>query len=138
MQKVRDVMTATPLVMDARAPLQEAARHMRDHAVGDVLVTDGERLCGIVTDRDLVVRAMADGFDPKATAVGQVCSRDLVAVEADDDVQHAVDTMRGRAIRRIPVIDQGRLAGVVSLGDLARHNDEESVLAAISEAPPNG
>ena len=138
MQKVRDVMTATPLVVDAGAPLQDAARHMRDHAVGDVLVTDGERLCGIVTDRDLVVRAMADGYDPKATTVGQVCSRDLVAVEADDDVQHAVDTMRGRAIRRVPVIDQGRLAGVVSLGDLARHNDEESVLAAISEAPPNG
>jgi CBS domain-containing protein len=138
MQKVRDVMTATPLVVDAGAPLQDAARHMRDHAVGDVLVTDGERLCGIVTDRDLVVRAMADGYDPKATTVGQVCSRDLVAVEADDDVQHAVDTMRGRAIRRVPVIDEGRLAGVVSLGDLARHNDEESVLAAISEAPPNG
>lgn len=138
MQKVRDVMTATPLVVDASAPLQDAARHMRDHAVGDVLVTDGERLCGIVTDRDLVVRALADGYDPKATTVGQVCSRDLVAVEADDDVQHAVDTMRGRAIRRVPVIDQGRLAGVVSLGDLARHNDEESVLAAISEAPPNG
>ena len=138
MQKVRDVMTATPLVVDAGAPLQDAARHMRDHAVGDVLVTDGERLCGIVTDRDLVVRALADGYDPKATTVGQVCSRDLVAVEADDDVQHAVDTMRGRAIRRVPVIDQGRLAGVVSLGDLARHNDEESVLAAISEAPPNG
>jgi CBS domain-containing protein len=137
MQKVRDVMTATPLVVDAGAPLQDAARHMRDHAVGDVLVTDGERLCGIVTDRDLVVRALADGYDPKATTVGQVCSRDLVAVEADDDVQHAVDTMRGRAIRRVPVIDQGRLAGVVSLGDLARHNDEESVLAAISEAPPN-
>jgi signal-transduction protein with cAMP-binding, CBS, and nucleotidyltransferase domain len=138
MQKVRDVMTATPLVLDARAPVQDAARHMRDHAVGDVLVTDGERLCGIVTDRDLVVRALADGYDPKTTTVGQVCSRDLVAVEADDDVQHAVDTMRGRAIRRVPVIDQGRLAGVVSLGDLARHNDEQSVLAAISEAPPNG
>jgi CBS domain-containing protein len=138
MQKVRDVMTATPLVLDARAPLQEAARHMRDHAVGDVLVTDGERLCGIVTDRDLVVRALAEGYDPRATTVGQVCSRDLVAVEADDDVQHAAETMRGRAIRRVPVIDQGRLAGVVTLGDLARHNDEESVLAAISEAPPNG
>jgi signal-transduction protein with cAMP-binding, CBS, and nucleotidyltransferase domain len=138
MQKVRDVMTATPLVLDAQAPLQEAAKHMRDHAVGDVLVTDGERLCGIVTDRDLVVRALAEGYDPHTTTVGQVCSRDLVAVEADDDVQHAVDTMRGRAIRRIPVIDQGRLTGVVSLGDLARHNDEQSVLAAISEAPPNG
>jgi signal-transduction protein with cAMP-binding, CBS, and nucleotidyltransferase domain len=137
MQKVRDVMTATPLVLDAQAPLQDAARHMRDHAVGDVLVTDGERLCGIVTDRDLVVRALADGYDPRATTVGQVCSRDLVAVEAEDDVQHAVDTMRGRAIRRVPVIDQGRLAGVVSLGDLARHNDENSLLAAISEAPPN-
>jgi CBS domain-containing protein len=138
MQKVRDVMTATPLVVDARSPLHEAARHMRDHAVGDVFVTEGERLCGIVTDRDLVVRAMADGVDPNTTTVGQICSRDLVAVDADDDVQHAVDTMRGRAIRRIPVIDEGRLAGVVSLGDLARYNDEQSVLAAISEAPPNG
>jgi signal-transduction protein with cAMP-binding, CBS, and nucleotidyltransferase domain len=137
MQKVREVMTASPLVLDARAPLQEAARHMRDQAVGDVLVTDGDQLCGIVTDRDLVVRAMADGLDARSTALGQVCSRDLVAVEADDDVQHAVDTMRNKAIRRIPVIDGGRLAGVVSLGDLARHNDKDSALADISSAPPN-
>ena len=135
-QTVTDVMTPNPVTFDAGASLQDAARAMRDEDIGDVIVTDGGRACGIVTDRDIAVRAVADGRDP-STRLGDVCSRDVVTVGPDDAVEDAIRVMREHAIRRVLVMDGERMAGVVSLGDLAMERDPNSVLADVSDAPPN-
>jgi CBS domain-containing protein len=134
---VRDVMMTNPLSVDAGASIRQAAEVMRDNDIGDVLVVDEGSLRGIVTDRDLVVRALADGRQPDATAVGEVCSANLAVVEAEADVDEAADVMGRHAVRRLPVVDNNEVVGIVSLGDLARRTDAESALGDISAAPPN-
>jgi CBS domain-containing protein len=134
---VRDVMMTNPLSVDAGASIRQAAEVMRDNDIGDVLVVDDGSLRGIVTDRDLVVRVLADGRQPDATAVGEVCSASLAVVEAEADVDEAADVMGRHAVRRLPVVDNDEVVGIVSLGDLARRTDAESALGDISAAPPN-
>jgi CBS domain-containing protein len=134
--KVRDVMTPEPIVVQRDQSIADAARAMRDNAVGSVLVVDGDTLCGLVTDRDIVVRALAASALPDLP-VGEVCSPDLVAVNADDDADEAVRVMRENAVRRLPVMDDGRIVGMVALGELAVERDEQSALADISAARPN-
>jgi CBS domain-containing protein len=90
-----------------------------------------------VTDRDIVVRAVADTRDSAATAVGEICSPDLVTVAPHDDADTAVQRMRERPVRRVPVVEDGRPAGVLSVGDLAMERDQRSALADISAQPPN-
>lgn len=135
-QPTREVMTPNPITLPATATIVDAARVMRDADVGPVVVLheDGS-LCGVVTDRDLVIRALAEGLLPD-TMLETVCTRETVTVGADDDALVAVQLMRDNAIRRLPVVEQGRVVGMVSLGDLAVQRDPESVLAAISAAPP--
>lgn len=137
MMTARDVMTPDPVNVPAGATLTEAARLMRDEAIGDVLVTRDGELLGIVTDRDMVVRAIADGLDPQSTPVEHCLSSDLVVVDAADEVGDVISVVRDRAIRRVPVTEDGRLVGIISLGDLARQRDPESALADISAAPAN-
>jgi CBS domain-containing protein len=136
-QTVREVMTADPVQLDSSAPLVEAARRMRDADIGDVIVMDGGSMCGVVTDRDIVVRAIAEGKDPQSATLSEICSHDVVTVSADDSVERAIQLMRERAIRRLPVVEGGRPIGVVSIGDLAVERDEDSGLAEISAASPN-
>jgi CBS domain-containing protein len=136
MQKVREVMTEDPVVLSKDASIVEAARLMRDHGIGDVIVTDGEQAKGIVTDRDIVVRAVAEGSDPGRLRVEDVLSGDLAAVAPDDSVERAIALMREKAIRRVPVVESGRAVGVISIGDLAIERDADSALADISEEPP--
>jgi CBS domain-containing protein len=135
-QKVKEVMTARPITLDKDASIADAARLMRDQGIGDVIVVDGEAAGGIVTDRDIVVRGVAEGADPNTTRLGQVVSSDLTAVAPDDPVDRAIELMRDKAIRRLPVIERGKPVGIVSIGDLAVERDPESVLADISEEPP--
>jgi CBS domain-containing protein len=137
MATARDLMTPDPVTVPAEATLVEAARLMRDGDIGDVLVSRDGALLGIVTDRDIVVRGVADGLDPRSTPVEHCCSSDLLVVEADDLVSDVVALVRDRAIRRVPVTDGGRLVGIISLGDLAREHDPDSALAEISAAPAN-
>jgi CBS domain-containing protein len=137
MQSVADVMTKDPIVLDSEAPLVEAARAMRDSDIGDVIVLEEGVVCGIATDRDIVVRAIADDKDPATTPIGDVCSRDVTTVAPESRVDDAVTLMRERAVRRLPVVEGDRPVGVVSLGDLAAKRDPRSALADISEAPPN-
>ena len=92
---------------------------------------------GILTDRDIVVRAVADGLDVTATHAGDVVSRELVLLSPEDTVERAISLMREHAVRRIPVVDGDRPVGIVSIGDLALERDQESALAEISAAPPN-
>lgn len=137
-QTVRDVMTPSPLTVSSDSPIIEAARAMRDKDVGAVLVMQNDgKLCGIVTDRDIVVRALADGLDPENTPVSRICSQSIEQVSPDATVQEAVRIMREKAIRRIPVTQNGKPIGIVSLGDLAITQDPNSALGQISAAPPN-
>ncbi|MFN2581298.1 MAG: CBS domain-containing protein [Candidatus Dormibacteria bacterium] len=137
-QTVRDVMTANPRAVDANDPIIDAARIMRDDDVGAVIVKqDGGRVAGIVTDRDIVVRALADDRDPGETSVGEIASKDLVALSPDDTLERAADVMREKSVRRLPVMQGEQPVGIVSIGDLAIENDSESALADISAAPAN-
>jgi CBS domain-containing protein len=136
-QHVRDIMTADPVTVEPQTSVAEVARLMRDEDLGVVLVTDGDDLRGVVTDRDLVVRCLSRGGDPEQTTVAGACSDELVTVGPDEDLGQAVELMREHSVRRIPVVDHGRPVGVVSLGDLAMERDPESALGDISAARPN-
>lgn len=136
-QNVRDVMTADPLLLQKDATVTEAAMAMKGQDIGDVLVMDGERLFGIVTDRDITVRCVAESKDPQATRLGAIASTDLTTCEADHEVHQAVEAVSEKAIRRLPVIENGKPVGILSLGDLAEDRDPESALADVSAAPAN-
>ena len=136
-QNIREVMTPNPKAVAQSATIMEAACVMRENDIGDVVVLDNGRLCGILTDRDIVVRALAAGCDPNRTSVGEICSRALVTLAPEDSTGQAVRVMREHAIRRLPIEDRGRVVGIVSLGDVAVDADRRSALADISAAPPN-
>jgi CBS domain-containing protein len=138
MQTVKDVMTTNVVYLPSQTTLAEAARTMREQDIGDVVVADGPSLAGLITDRDIVVRGVAERRDPDATTVGEIMTRDLVTVRPEDTIQQAALLMRDRAIRRLLVCDDEQgLVGVVSIGDLAERIDPESVLGGISSAEPN-
>lgn len=136
-QTLTDLMTPHPQTVSSDTPLVEAAKRMRDDGIGDVIVSDGDTLRGIVTDRDIVVRAVAEGLDPATTTCADICTSDLVTLSPDTSVEEAVTLMRERAVRRLPIVEDGRAVGIVSIGDLAIERDEDSALADISAAPPN-
>lgn len=137
-QRIAEVMSTNPVSLENTDNLATAAKAMRDNDIGDVMVAkpDGS-LCGIVTDRDIVVRGIAEGLDPTSTTLDDVCHHELVMVGPDDPVAAAVKAMKENAIRRLPVVDDGSLVGMVSIGDLAVERDPDSALAEISAAPPN-
>ena len=128
---VSDVMTPNPVTIPSGASVREAASLMRDRDIGDLLVVDTDTLEGIVTDRDIVVRAIAIGRDPEHVTVGEVASRAPVTLRADQRAYEAVDRMRKHAVHRLPVLDHGRPIGIVSIGDLALKLEERGVLAAV-------
>jgi CBS domain-containing protein len=134
---VRELMTPDPVAVDESTPLQQVALVMREEDIGDVIVERQGSPAGIVTDRDIVVRALAEGEDARTLQAGDICSGDVLSVAPDDDIDEAASLMREAAVRRVPVIDDGRVVGIVSLGDLARADDPGSVLSDISEEPPN-
>lgn len=136
-QSIREVMTSDPVQVPEEMSIIQVAEIMRDRDIGDVIVTNGSDVVGIVTDRDIVVRGLASGNGFEMLAVGDVASREIETLSPDDPVARAVELMSNRAIRRLPVVDNGELVGVVSIGDLAMERDPESALAEISEAPPN-
>ena len=137
-QSVREIMTASLTTLKKDAPVVEAAKKMRDRDIGDVIVLDeNDRLYGIVTDRDIVVRAVAEDKDPRQVRLEEICSRDLATIDVDAPVDEAVTLMRTKSLRRLPVTDHGRPAGILSLGDLAVEQDPSSALADISGARPN-
>lgn len=134
---VGDVMTREPITAQASAPAAEAARQMRDSNIGGVIVQKDGRICGFVTDRDLVVRIMAEGKDPSGTPLEICCSKELTTIAPSRSLGDAVKLMREKAVRRLPVVENGKPVGIVSLGDLAMNLDQESALADVSAAPPN-
>ncbi|MEV4859735.1 CBS domain-containing protein [Streptomyces ossamyceticus] len=134
---VRDVMTPGVVAVRPDASLVEAAQLMRAQDVGDVLVTVDEQLIGVLTDRDITLRTVADGVDPLTVSAQAVCTPNPVVIGPDDAVSTAVALMRDHAIRRLPVLADGHPVGMVSLGDLAVAQDPDSALADISRAEPD-
>ena len=135
-QSIHEVMTHDPVTVDVGASLQETAKKMRDADTGAIIVTEQNRVRGILTDRDIVVRAVADGRE-SSTRVGEVVSEELVSLSPRDSAERAVELMRQHAVRRLPVIENDQPIGIVSIGDLAIERDEQSALADISAAEPN-
>lgn len=129
----------TPGVVAVRpdASLVEAAQLMRAQDIGDVLVARDNDIVGVLTDRDITLRAVADGADPLTVSAQAVCTPNPVVIGPDDAVSAAVELMRDHAVRRLPVIEGGRPVGMVSLGDLAVAQNPDSALAEISRAAPD-
>jgi CBS domain-containing protein len=136
-QSIREVMTADPRTVDAGASIVDAAREMRDGDVGAVVVVDNGAVAGIVTDRDIVVRVVAEGTDAGSAKVRDAATMSPVTLTVDLSVDDAIATMRDQDIRRIVVVQDGRPAGIVSLGDLAIERDTGSALADIASEPAN-
>jgi CBS domain-containing protein len=136
-QSIREVMTTNPHTVPADATLQDAAREMKSDDIGAVLVEDNGSVSGILTDRDIVVNAIAEGRDPSSTKVSDVASRDVKTLTPDSSVEDAIKIVREENVRRTPVLEGGRAAGIVSIGDLAIERDEDSALADISSSPSN-
>lgn len=135
--RIRDIMTRSPIAVGEDASVAQAARKMRDEDIGDVLIQRDGELTAILTDRDIAVRVVAEDRLPAETPVGEVASKELLTVSPDDPVSEAVRLMRGKAIRRVAVVEGGRPVGIVSIGDLTMERDPDSALADISEAKPN-
>jgi CBS domain-containing protein len=134
--RVRNVMTPKVVSVQPGDSLATAAQAMRENEIGDLIVLNGEELFGIITDRDIVVRGIAENHDPQ-TQVKEIASQQVKTVSPEDAVDDAVEIMKDHAVRRLPVVENGRVVGVVCLGDLARERDPDSALGKISSAPPN-
>jgi CBS domain-containing protein len=138
MTAVRDVMTRDPITMDVNTVVSAVARQMRDAVISDVIITEGGQVRGIVTERDILVRAVAENADPRAITAADVLTRDLVTVAPDDDIKAAEGLMRVNAIKHLPVCDGDRLVGIVALGDIAVEEQPESLFAELAVEDPNG
>jgi CBS domain-containing protein len=137
-QSVRDAMTENPRSIGASASVVEAARLMREGDIGSLPITDDEELVGMITDRDIALRVVAEAADPTTTPVGDVYSQDLISVEPDKDLEEAVQLMARHQVRRLPVVENGRLVGIVAQADVAlalRENEQKTgeLVEAISE-----
>src|SRR6185312_3233552 len=139
-KSVRDAMTEDPRSIGASASVVEAARMMREQDIGSLPITDDEKLVGMITDRDITTRVVAEAADPKLTSVEDVYSRDLISVAPDNDLEEAVRLMARHQVRRLPVVENGRLVGIVAQADIALRESETQtgeLVEAIS-APSQG
>jgi CBS domain-containing protein len=134
---VEEIMTHDPRTVEADRTLVDAAREMRDGDIGDVIVVRGGTVEGIITDRDIVVRAVADGRDPGSTPVTEACTSNPTTLEPTSSLDEAIALMREQDIRRVPVVRDGRPVGILSLGDVAVERDPDSALADISTGDPD-
>jgi CBS domain-containing protein len=133
---VRDAMTESPHSIGASASVVEAARMMREQHIGSLPITDDEKLVGMITDRDITTRVVAEAADPKTTSVADVYSRDLISIEPDNDLEQALQLMARHQVRRLPVVENGRLVGIVAQADIALSENETKtgqLVEAISE-----
>jgi len=137
---VRDAMTADPRSIGKSVSVVEAARLMREQDIGSLPITDDEQLVGMITDRDITMRVVAEAADPNATSVEDIYSRDLISVEPDNDLEEALGLMARHQVRRLPVVEDGRLVGIVAQADIALSANETKtgeLVEAIS-APSEG
>jgi CBS domain-containing protein len=133
---VRDLLKGDPVTVEASATVEDAAKLMDQNDIGNVLVVENGEVQGIVTDRDIVVRVIAKGNGPDAS-VREASSTDVETIAPDTSLDEAIQKMEQGNVRRLPVVDDGKPVGVISLGDLAEARDKDSALAHISAASPN-
>ena len=133
---IRDLLKGDPVTVEASATVEEAAKLMDEKDIGNVLVVENDEVQGIVTDRDIVVRVIAKGNGADAS-VREAATTDVESIEPDASIDDAIKKMEQGNIRRLPVVEDGKPVGVVSLGDLAQARDKDSALADISSASPN-
>ena len=125
--KVRDAMSRDPRSVGESTSVQEAARLMKEQDVGSLPVVEDDRLVGIVTDRDIVVRGVADGSEVSSLSVKDVASHEVTTVEPDEDLDEALSLMAQQQVRRLPVVEGDRLVGILAQADVARDADEQRV-----------
>lgn len=129
---IRELMTEGPRTATPDDDVATAARWMRDEDAGALPVVEGERLIGMLTDRDVVVRVVAEGRDPASTRVGEVASRRLVTIDPQQDADEALRLMAQHQVRRLPVVEEdGKLVGMVAQADMAHEADPTSVGEAV-------
>jgi CBS domain-containing protein len=132
--KVHEVMTESPRCVTAETTVSEAAQLMKSDDIGALPVLEGERLTGMITDRDIVVQVIAKGKDPRGMPVREVASRELVKVNVDQDLSSALQLMASEQVRRVPVVDDdGRLVGILAQADIAREAKEKAVGEMVQE-----
>jgi len=119
MTQIKDVMTLNPTTCEPQASVVDAAKVMAQEDVGSIPIVEGDRLIGVVTDRDIVIRVVAEGRDLQSTTVGEIASRDLVTVSPDEDLDRALELMAENQVRRVPVIEGDTLVGIVAQRDIA-------------------
>lgn len=132
--KVKDIMTTRVEVLRPGSSLREAAQKMRELDVGPLPVMDGDRVVGVLTDRDITIRATAEGRDPNTTLIQDVMTRNVVFCFEDDDVKEAAKRMSEKQVRRLIVMNrEQRLVGIASLGDLAVDTGDEKMAGKVLE-----
>jgi CBS domain-containing protein len=134
---VAEVMTRDPVSMDAKEPVAKAAAAMRDHGIGTVVVMTDGTPCGVVTDRDIAVKAVAAGKDPSKMTLDEICSKTVVGVSPDQSVDDAVQVMKSHDVKRVLVMENKKLKGIISLGDLASRSMEGDLERDLSRSRPN-
>jgi CBS domain-containing protein len=132
-KRVRDVMTPGPETIQADRPAAEAAKLMKEADAGMIPVMNNGNILGTVTDRDIVVRLVAEGRDPQSTPVYEIASTEVVTIEPDRDLEEALELMAKHKVRRLPVVENGRLVGVLAQADVAREGDEREVGHTVEE-----
>ena len=132
-KSVRDVMTPVVRTVSPSQSLADAAEVMKDENVGSVPVEEEGRLAGILTDRDIVVRAVAERRDPQAMKVAEIASRELVTVDPEQDLDEALALMARHQVRRLPVVEEGRLVGMLAQADVALEAKEKKVGETVEE-----
>jgi CBS domain-containing protein len=131
--KVREVMTQRPSTCSPTDTCAQAATLMKQQDCGSVPVVEGGKLVGIVTDRDIVVRSVAAGKDPKTQRVAEIMSADPVTVSPDDEVAKATKVMADRQVRRLPVVEKGTLVGLLVTAQVARHESTREIGETIKD-----
>ena len=133
-QNIRDVMTSNPCTIDAEKPVAYAAKMMRDEDVGVAPIVEGDKLIGMLTDRDIATRVVAEGRDPDQVKVRDVASKQLVTIDPQQDLDEALRMMAKHQVRRLPVVEEdGRLVGVVAQADIAREGDDRQTGQLVEE-----
>ncbi len=127
MAQIREIMTQNPKTCGPQDSVVDVAKLMASEDVGPIPVVEGDKLVGIVTDRDIVVRVVAEGRDAQSTTLGEIASSEVATVSPDDDLDRALEVMGSKQIRRLPVVQGQRLVGIVAQADVARHADETKV-----------
>ena len=133
-QSIKDVMSSDPCTIDADKSVAYAAKMMRDEDVGLAPIVEGDKLIGMLTDRDIAIRVVAEGQDPDQVTVREVASKQVVTIDPQQDLDEALRIMAKHQVRRLPVVEEdGRLVGVVAQADVAREGDDTETGQLVQE-----